>query len=226
MLGLTTALTADNRNVTALDVTFATQDLLGYVSRILDLDAAAPVTDTIGMPLESRLAAFEADARGRVVVYPATALFERFARAVTPNAAWAFEGHITEVVDGFGHVLVDAPLFVSSRTVTTATACDRVAPVTPITDRSTDAVGRLNARAADIGAGADAVVLTFGTLDGADVTVPETRAIGLTDVSTCHEDAEFAVDAATAAEMLLDIETDTMAATDGVLDSASECVRH
>jgi len=224
-LELAAALATDGRDVAVLDAAFATQGLSDYVSGTLDPDATALVTDAADVPLESGLVDFEADAEGRVAVCPAAAPFERLARAMTPDAARAFEGRIAEAADGFDHVLVDAPLLASNQTVAAAAACDRVALVAPATDRGADAVGRLSARAADIDTDIDAVVSTFGALDDADVVVPETEATALADAPACREDAELAAGVAAVAEVLLDIEIDAVAPTDGVLGSVSEYVR-
>ncbi|EMA05928.1 cell division inhibitor [Haloferax denitrificans] len=224
-LELAAALADDGRDVAVLDAAFATQGLSDYVSGTLDPDATALVTDAADVPLESGLVAFAPDTEGRVAVCPAAAPFERLARAMTPDAARAFEGRIAEAADGFDHVLVDAPLLASNQTVAAAAACDRVALVAPATDRGADAVGRLSARAADIGTDVDAVVSTFGELDDADVVVPETEADGIADVPACRDDAELAAGVGAVAEILLDVEIDAAAATDGVLGSVGEYVR-
>ncbi|MFC7129933.1 ParA family protein [Haloferax chudinovii] len=224
-LELAAALADDGRDVAVLDAAFATQGLSDYVSGALDPDATALVTDAADVPLESGLVAFDPDAEGRVAVCPAAAPFERLARAMTPDAARAFEGRIAEAADGFDHVLVDAPLLASNQTVAAAAACDRVALVAPATDRGADAVGRLSARAADIGTDVDAVVSTFGELRDADVVVPETEADGIADAPVCRDDAELAAGVGAVAEVLLDVEIESAAATDGVLGSVSEYVR-
>ncbi|RDZ42921.1 cell division inhibitor [Haloferax sp. Atlit-19N] len=224
-LELAAALATDGRDVAVLDAAFATQGLSDYVSGALDPDATSLVTDAADVPLESGLVDFETDTEGRVAVCPAAAPFERLARAMTPDAARAFEGRIAEAADSFDHVLVDAPLLASNQTVAAAAACDSVALVAPATDRGADAIGRLSARAADIGADIDAVVSTLGALGDADVIVPETEANDIADAPACRDDTDLAAGVAAVAEVLLDVELDSVTAAGGVLTSVGEYVR-
>ncbi|AFK17974.1 ParA family protein [Haloferax mediterranei ATCC 33500] len=224
-LELATALATDGRDVAVLDTAFATQGLSDYVSGPLDPDATALVTDAADEPLTAGLVDFDTSADGRVAVCPAAAPFERLARAMTPDAAQAFEGRIDEAAGEFDHVLVDAPLLTSNPTVAAATACDRVALVAPATARGADAVGRLTARVADIGTEVDAVVSTFGSLGDADAIVPETESDVIADAPACRDDRELAASIAAVASVLLDEELDSVTKSGSVLTSVGEYIR-
>ncbi|WP_396610928.1 ParA family protein [Haloferax sp. S1W] len=221
---LATALAADGRDVAILDTSFATQGLSDYVAGDLSPDATALLTDAADEPLGAGLVDVDTDTDGRVAACPADAPFERLARAMTSGAAQAFEGRIEEATDEFDHVLVDAPLFASNPAIGAATTCDHVALVAPATDRGADAVGRLTARASDVGADVDAVISTFGALDDADVVVPETDAGGVADAPAWRDDAEFAASVAAVASVLFDIDLADALDSGGVLSSVSEFV--
>ncbi|MCO8268878.1 ParA family protein, partial [Haloferax sp. AB510] len=78
---------------------------------------------------------------------------------------------------------------------------------------------------ADIGADIDAVVSTFGALGDADVVVPETEANDIADAPACRDDADLAAGVAAVAEVLLDVELDSVTAAGGVLTSVGEYIR-
>ncbi|ELZ95060.1 cell division inhibitor [Haloferax mucosum ATCC BAA-1512] len=222
---LATALAADGRDVAVLDAALATQGLSDYVSGPLDPDVTALVTDAADEPLTTGLVELDVSTTGRVAVCPAAAPFERLARAMTTDAAQTLEGRIDEAAGEFDHVLVDAPLLASNPTVAAATACDRVALVAPATDRGADAIGRLTARAADIGTDIDAVVSTFGSLSDADVIVPESESRATTDAPACRDDSELAAGVAAVAAVLLDEDVESVSASGSVLTSVGEYVR-
>ncbi|KAB1197503.1 MULTISPECIES: CpsD/CapB family tyrosine-protein kinase [Haloferax] len=203
---LATALAADGHDVAILDAAFATQGLSDYVSGALDPDVTALLTDAADESLAAGLVEFEVPGDGRVAVCPAAAPFERLARAMSVDAAQAFEGRIAEAASEFDVVLVDAPLLASNAAVAAATTCDRVALVAPATDRGADALGRFTARAADVGATIDTTVSTFGSLPDADVAVPESESGTVADAPACQDDPELAAGVAAVAEALLDIE--------------------
>ncbi|SEK92353.1 P-loop NTPase family protein [Haloferax larsenii] len=223
---LATALAADGRDVAILDAAFATQGLSDYVTGDLSPDATALLTDAADEPLGSGLVDVDTDTDGRVAACPADAPFERFARAMTTGAAQAFEGRIEDATTEFDHVLVDAPLLASNPTVAAATTCDRVALVAPATGRGADAIGRLTARAADVGADVDAVVSTFGALDDADVVVPESESGRVADAPAWRDDADLAASVAGVASVLFDVDVSDALDSGGVLSSVGEFVRN
>ncbi|WP_411967714.1 ParA family protein [Haloferax sp. YSSS75] len=218
---LATALATGGHDVAVLDAAFATQGLSDYTSGTLDSDVTALVTDEADESLAAGLVELEGSTDGRVAVCPAAAPFERLARAMTADAAQAFEGRIEEAAREFDVVLVDAPLLASNPTVAAATACDRVALVAPATDRGADAVGRLTARAADVGIDVDTVVSTFGSLPDADVAVPESETKRPTASPTCRDDTELAAGVANVASDLLDVDLSALTESDGILSGIS-----
>ncbi|KAB1192665.1 ParA family protein [Haloferax sp. MBLA0076] len=216
---LAAALATDDNDVAVLDAAFATQGLSGYVSGTLTPDITALVTDEADERLAAGLVDIETSASGRVAVCPAAAPFERLARAMTPDAAKAFEGRLAEAASEFDFVLVDAPLLASNQAIAAATRCDRVGLVAPATDRGADAIGRLTARAADVGADIDAVVSTFGAHPDADVAVPESESCAVTDAPTCLDDAELAAGISSVAAVLLDVDLSSVAESGGVFSN-------
>ncbi|WP_410765916.1 AAA family ATPase [Haloferax sp. DFSO60] len=222
---LASALAADGRGVAILDASFATHGLSDYVSGTLSPDITQLVTDEVDEPLSSGLVNLDIDAAGRVAVCPAAAPFERLARAMTPDAAQAFEGRISDAANRFDHVIVDTPPIASNPAVAAATTCERVALVAPASVRGADAVSRVRARVADVGASVDAVVSTFGALDDADVVIPESEYAAVTEAPAANEDDELAAGVVAAASVLLDIELSAITESGGVLSSVEGYVR-
>ncbi|MFC7204864.1 AAA family ATPase [Haloferax namakaokahaiae] len=222
---LASALAEDGRDVAILDASFSTQGLSDYVSGALDADMTHLVTDEVDEPLSSGLVNLDIDAAGRVAVCAAAAPFERLARAMTPDAAQAFEGRISDAASRFDHVIVDTPPIASNPAVAAVTACERVALVAPDSVRGADAVSRVRARVADVGAEVDAVVSTFGALDDADVVIPESEYGEVTDAPATGEDDQLAAGVAAAASVLFETECSAITESGGVLSSVSDYVR-
>lgn len=195
------ALAGDGRDVAVFDAAFATQGLSDYLDGRLDPDLTALLTDEADAPLSAAVADLRVDGPGRVACYPARAPFERLARAKTGEAARRFEERIEAAARAFDAVLVDTPPVAANQSVAAATACDRVALVAPASARGADAVERIRARLADLDVDPDATLATRGSLDAADVDVPETDP-SVRAAPTVTEDTEFAAAVATAAERL------------------------
>jgi MinD-like ATPase involved in chromosome partitioning or flagellar assembly len=169
-LGATLA--AAGRSVAVLDAAYATQGLAAYLQGDLDPDVTALVTDEAERPLDAGLVEISLDAPGRLACCPASAPFERLARAKAADAARRFEERIEEAAASHDAVLVDVPPVGANQAVAAVTACDRRAVVAPGTDRGADAVQRTAARLDDLGTSLDVTVATRGTLPAADVSVP------------------------------------------------------
>lgn len=196
-------------DVAVLDAAFATQGLGDYVEGRLDPDVTALVTDRADAPLEAGLTDLPAgsDLAGRVACCPAAAPFERLARAKSADAARRFEDRVTEAAAAFDAVLVDVPPIAANQAIAGVNACDRAALVAPATTRGTDGRERMRARLRDLGGDADAVVVTRGTGDGADASVPRTET-GVTAAPTALDGGEFGEGVARAAAAVLDVDVD------------------
>jgi len=190
-LELATALAAGGDDVAVLDAAYDTQGLSRHLSGRLAPDATALVTDASDEPLASGLVDYAPDSgtaaldteelpdRGRVACLPARAPFERLARAKSAEAAQELERRIDEAASAFDRVLVDVPPLGSNPAVAAVMTAERVAVVTPATDRGVDAAQMIRGRLQDVGTTADAVVAVDRSGEGAftksdaDVTVPE-----------------------------------------------------
>lgn len=197
-------------DVALLDAAFATQGLADYVSGRIDTDLTALVTDD--GDLSGALYDIEAG-DGRLAVCPASAPFERLARAKTAGAAERFEARIGEAALSHDVVIVDVPPVAANQAVAAVTACDRRCVVTPDTRRGADGLARMEGRLADVGAEVDAVVATFAdeerTVEEAVATIPTVEVTEPADCPTCtRPDTSLGPDVASAAESLLDVELD------------------
>lgn len=169
-LELASALAAAGDDVAVLDAAYATQGLARHLPGRLDPDATELVTDEEDRPLSDGLVEYEPDTdraaldteslpeAGRIACLPARAPFERLARAKTPEAAQELERRIDEAATQFDHVLVDTPPIGSNPAVAAVTAAERVAVVTPASERGVDAAQMIRGRLQDVGTGADAAV--------------------------------------------------------------------
>jgi cellulose biosynthesis protein BcsQ len=217
---LAAALAADGRSVAVVDASFATQGLSRYLRGALDPDVTALVTDAADAPLGAGLVDLDVGVPGRVACLPADAPFERLARAKAPAAAERFGDRIRAAATEFDAVLVDTPPVAANQAVAAVTAVDRVAVVAPATDRGTDGVQRTRARLADVGAGTDAVIATFGELPGADAALPETEAEG---VPAClGGDEPFAEAVAAAAAAATGVSLTVSFGDDGLLGAVGD----
>jgi Mrp family chromosome partitioning ATPase len=170
-------LARDGRRVAVLDAAVATQGLAGYVPGRIDPDLTGVLLEE-DLTLDDALHALDLDAPGAVEIAPVRAPFERFARAQTADAARSFEELLAGASRRFDHLLVDAPPVATNLGVAAATGADRVTLVAPPGERGADAVQRVRARLADVGAPTPAVVVNEGVGDGdggldPHVTVPD-----------------------------------------------------
>ena len=167
-------LARDGRSAAVLDASFATQGLADHLPGRIAPDVTTLVIDgdplragLVDLPLdpdrkgEHGLADDRSGGAGRLAVCPARAPFERVARAKTTEAARRLGDLATEAAGEFDHVLLDVPPVAANQAVAAVNAADRVTVVTPATARGTDALSRARDRFDDIGAGADATLLTF-----------------------------------------------------------------
>lgn len=149
------------RHVAVVDVATATQGLAGYVPGRIDPDLTAalladdPALDPALLPLDL-------DVAGEVAVAPVQAPFGRFARAQAAGAARTLADLLGSAAARFDHVLVDAPPVSTNLAVAATTAADRVTVVAPPGERGTDAVQRVRARLADVGAQAPGLLVNEG----------------------------------------------------------------
>lgn len=170
-LELATLLAADGADVAVLDAAYDTQGLARHLPGRLDADVTTLVTDDADRPVEDgfvdvdplgggagAVADEDRPVPGRVACCPASAPFERLARAKTADAARVLERRIEEASETFDYVLVDVPPLGSNPAVAAVTAAERIAVVTPATNHGLDAVQQARGRLQDVGTTADAVV--------------------------------------------------------------------
>lgn len=221
------------RSVAVLDAAFATQGLARYVSGRIEFDLTALLTDD-DLVLADALFDLSLDLPGRVACCPASAPFERLARAKTPDAAQRFERTIARAGTTFDHVLVDTPPIAANQSLAAVTSVDRVALVAPATHRGADAVALQRDRLSDLGTDADLVVANQSPGDhpvsSADVTVPEGPPTPREASPTVVDPGdEFAPAVATLAERLiddsLDLEFPDARLLDAVTDRVSDSLR-
>ncbi|MFC6990005.1 AAA family ATPase [Haloplanus sp. GCM10025708] len=219
---LAALLAGDGRTVAVLDAAFATQGLADYLDGRLDPDVTSLLTDAADEPLENGLVELVDDAPGRAACCPASAPFERLARAKTAGAARDFEERIDEASEAFDVVLVDTPPVAANQAVAAVNACDRTALVTPASTRGRDAVQRMRDRLADLAADVDAVVSTRGNETAADVSLPETES-EVSAAPSVATDGSYATAVARLGEKLLEADVD-VPSDDGVFGSVSDYV--
>ncbi|MFB6171249.1 MAG: MinD/ParA family protein [Haloarculaceae archaeon] len=209
------------RSVALLDAAYATQGLAQYVPGRVDPDVTALATGE--GPVESGLVDLPVETPGRLAACPALAPFERLARAKTPAAARRLEALASEAAASFDYVLVDTPPVAANQAVAAVTATDRVALVTPASERGADALGVLQDRLADLGAAGD-VLLVNGTrgpspVPDADVPIPRSEVTTPSNSPACLDpDPTFAPAVAAAAEAALDCSLDLDFPEEGGLD--------
>ena len=234
-LELATVLAAAGDDVAVIDAAYDTQGLARHLPGRLDPDATALTTDAVDEPLAAGLVDYDPDPDraaldredlpepGRVACLPARAPFERLARAKTPEAAQALERRIDGAAREFDRVLIDTPPLGSNPAVAAVTTAERVAVVTPATERGVDAAQMARGRLQDVGTSADAVVATdrTGTADvpatDAEVVIPE-----LAPAAPAALETEAAVDAFTGvADAVLDRELDLPLADGGIVEAVT-----
>ncbi|MFB6092756.1 MAG: AAA family ATPase [Haloquadratum sp.] len=176
-LEVAATLAADGRDVAVFDAAFATQGLADYVDGRIDPDLTALLTDAADAPLSRGITDLDLDldrsSPGRVAVCPAHAPFERLARAKSVEAARRLESRIATAAAQFDAVLVDVPPIAANQAVAAVNAADRVALVAPATERGAAGLQRATDRVADVGGDVSLVVSTRGSLETADVAVPD-----------------------------------------------------
>ncbi|QHS16611.1 ParA family protein [haloarchaeon 3A1-DGR] len=162
----------DGREVVVIDAAYATQGLSEYVSGRIDPDVTTLVTEGRTDDPDPAAYAVDGDWDGAVRLVPASAPFERIARAKRVEAAEGLASLIEAAAEEVDHVVVDAPPVASNQAVAAVTAADRIAAVTPATVHGRDALERLRGRVQDVGERVDATVATRGSLPAADVDLP------------------------------------------------------
>ncbi|WP_224333115.1 ParA family protein [Haloprofundus halobius] len=216
-LELATTLANDGRDVAVLDAAFATQGLADYHDGRLETDMTALLVEP-ETPLDAGLAEFSLPERvpGSVACVPASAPFERLARAKTAEAARRFGTRVAEASAAFDHVLLDVPPVAANQAIAAADAAQRVVTVAPATDRGVEANRRLRDRLADLGIETHATLATHGRFEAADAFVPDTDAPVPASLDTA---GTFAPTVAHAAETTVTTELDLEFEEKGVLDS-------
>ncbi|WP_224270379.1 ParA family protein [Haloprofundus salinisoli] len=216
-LELAATLANDGRDVAILDAAFATQGLADYFDGRLRPDMTRLLVDP-ETSLDAGLVECSLPERvpGRVACVPASAPFERLARAKTAEAARRFEARIAEAGDAFDHVLLDVPPVAANQAIAAADAAQRVVTVAPATDRGAEANRRIRDRLADLGIETHATLATRGRFEAADAFVPATDAPFPASLDTA---GTFAPTVAHAAETTVTAELDLEFEEQSVLDS-------
>ena len=216
---LAATLARTGRAVAVFDAAFGTQGLATYVDGRLTDDITAVATDEAALP--DALYDADYDVPGRVAFCPAHALFERLARAKTPEAVQAVETAVADAAGRFDHVLLDVPPVAANQSVAALTTAQRRALVAPATQRGVDLLPRQRGRLRDLNAPADAVLATRTDAPGAvdiadaDVDLPEGDPVG---PSALEKTSALAPPVAAAAEALLDVELDLSFEEEGLFD--------
>jgi len=212
-LELGATLARAGHDVAVLDVDFATQGLTAHVPGRLEQDLTAVLSEAASL----REALVELDlgeeidpTDGRLAVCPARAPFERLARAKSPGAAQGFEELLAGAAERFDAVLVDTPPVATNPAISAVTAADRVAAVTPGTERGVDALQRLRERLEDVGAAPGIAIANRADgdhpVDAADAALP-THAVEESAVpSVTDPDPAYAPAVAEAASVLFDVD--------------------
>ena len=213
-------LARDGRDVILLDVAFETQGLVDHAPGAVDTDAGRLYTDDAR--LSEALVELSLPVDGELAVCPARAPFSLLARASTASAAQGFEAAMNEAVSVADHVVVDVPPVASNPAVAAVTTADRVGVVTTATERGHDALQRLQARLADVGADRDTTIVNRavdpGPIESADATVPEIEQVASDSTPTAVDpDPVFAPAVADATAALFDVELDLEFPEQGLL---------
>ena len=216
---LATTLARAGHEVAVLDADLATQGLAARTPGRIDPDVTQVLVGEAS--IEDALVERPLDLEGTVAVCPARAPFERLARAATPEAARRFEAAVERVDELFEYVLIDTPPVTTNLAVSAVTVADRVAAVTPASERGEDGLQRLRERLRDVGAAPGLALATRATdghpVEEADVSLP-TMECPLDAAPICAEpDTEYAPPVAAAAEALFGVELELSFEEDGLL---------
>lgn len=203
-----TTLALEGRHVAVLDAAYATQGLAGYADGRIDPDSTK--LSTCDHPLADAMMDLNVDVTGRVALCPSYAPFERIAEAKTPEAARRFGARIDEAAGWFDHVVVDTPPVAANQAVAAVNAVDRVAFVTPHTQRGLDALPRAIDRLRDVGV-EDHLVVATRTNDpvpDADAIVPDSDVRTPGDAPAVIADSEFVESMVDVVETLFETDLD------------------
>jgi cellulose biosynthesis protein BcsQ len=206
-------LTRTGRDVAVVDAAYETQGLADYVEGRIAADVTELVTENA--TLDSVVHPVGLDTPGQLSLCPARAPFERLARAKTAGGAEKLEKQIAAIALSHDVVLVDTPPLASNQAVAAVNAVDRIAVVTPDSERGEDALARLTGRLSDVGESADAVVGNFSeesrVVADADARVPESEVRAPSEAPASLDGAEsfrrgivVATDAALGADFDID----------------------
>ena len=213
-------LARSGRDVLLLDLDFATQGLGRHVEGPPGVDATALLADPEAS-LEAAIRDWPVDGEGSLGVIPSLAPFVTIADAKTPDAGARVDTRLDDATERADWVLLDVPPVVSNQAIGAVTAAGDVLAVIPPTDRGVDALQRERGRLADVESSVDGV-LAVGDGDpppDADATIP-----GLPADAPAHRPATLAGDGtyvqavAEAVAALLDVDVETPAENDGLLD--------
>ncbi|GAB3688724.1 AAA family ATPase [Salinarchaeum chitinilyticum] len=222
-LELATTLGRGGYAVGVLDVDFATQGLAAHVPGRIEDDLTRVLVEGASLPAATVELDLDAvsEAGGRVAVCPARAPFERLARAKTPDAAQAFEELLASAGERFEFVLVDAPPVATNPAVSAVTTADRVAAVTPASERGVDALQTLRERLEDVGAAPGLAIANRADgdhpVDAADAALPTHEVPEDAVPSTAEPHPAYAPAVAEATKALFDVELDLEFPDDGLL---------
>jgi septum site-determining protein MinD len=197
-------------SVAIFDAAFTTQGLASYVDGRLDHDVTQLVTSEL--PLEDTLYDLPLDVPGRLAVCPARAPFERLSRAKTAGAAQALERQLAAASLAYDAVLIDTPPVGANQALAAVNAVDRIAVVTPDSERGADALALTRERLDDVGERTHAVIANEACGEpsvAADAHIPESAIETPRDCPACvNPDAEFAPAVADAVQRSLDVDLD------------------
>lgn len=160
------------RDVALVDAAYETQGLRRYVG-----EQPRPDLTTVLVEDREPNSAFlplDLDVPGTVVAAPASAPFERLARAKTASAARAFERVVGDAAQANDVVLLDTPPLAANQAVAAVSSADRVVAVAPDTPRGRDGLALCRGRVRDVGSSLDAVLATpVGSEDGDGLRAPD-----------------------------------------------------
>lgn len=209
-------LARSGRSVAILDAAYGTQGLQSHVRRRPNPDlTTALLADDVD--LAEALLPLALEAPGSVRVAPASAPFERLARAKHPDAARAFEQAVAAAAIGHDVVLIDTPPVAANQAVAAVSTADRVAVVAPDSARGRDGLARVQGRLRDVGARCGTVVATAapeapGALENPDVRVSALPGDAAATPTTVDPTATGAPAVAAVVAAALGVEVETPAA--------------